>query len=77
MFQDYIATYNVDSQNNHPTGKRIKRGLYKNQDNTLINADVNGSYNIMRKYLTLQEAWDENIFSNCVEVCSTPLVKSF
>lgn len=77
MFQDYIATYDVDPEKSKPTGKRIKRGLYKNQDNTLINADVNGSYNIMRKYLTSKEAWNENIFSDCVEVCSAPLVKSF
>ncbi len=30
-------------------GKRVKRGLFKTSDNTLINADVNGSYNIMKK----------------------------
>ncbi|HCA97836.1 MAG TPA: transposase, partial [Cyanobacteria bacterium UBA9226] len=33
------------------TGKRIQRGLYKTIDGLLINADVNGSYNIMRKAL--------------------------
>ena len=31
------------------SGKRIKRGLYRSADGTLINADVNGAYNIMRK----------------------------
>jgi len=31
------------------SGKRIKRGLYKSQDGTLVNADVNGAYNILRK----------------------------
>ena len=31
------------------SGKRIKRGLYKSGRGRLINADVNGSYNIMRK----------------------------
>jgi putative transposase len=31
------------------SGKRIKRGLYKSNNGTLINADVNGSYNILRK----------------------------
>ena len=31
------------------TGKRIKRGLYKSSNGILINADVNGSYNILRK----------------------------
>lgn len=30
-------------------GKRVKRGLFKTSDNTLINADVNGAYNILRK----------------------------
>jgi putative transposase len=30
-------------------GKRVKRGLYKAADGTLVNADVNGAYNILRK----------------------------
>lgn len=30
-------------------GKRIKRGLYKTKSDKYINADINGSYNIMRK----------------------------
>ncbi len=31
------------------SGKRVKRGLYRSQDGTLVNADVNGAYNILRK----------------------------
>lgn len=31
------------------SGKRIKRGLYRAKDGTLINADINGAGNIMRK----------------------------
>jgi putative transposase len=31
------------------SGRRIKRGLYKSANGTLINADVNGSINILRK----------------------------
>lgn len=31
------------------SGKRIKRGLYRTKDNILLNADVNGAANIMRK----------------------------
>ena len=31
------------------SGKRIKRGLYRAADGTLINADCNGSSNIIRK----------------------------
>lgn len=30
-------------------GRRIRRGLFMSANKTLINADVNGSYNIMRK----------------------------
>lgn len=33
-------------------GKRIKRGLFKSQCGKLINADVNGSYNILRKVIS-------------------------
>jgi len=31
------------------SGQRIKRGLYQSKNGLLINADVNGSYNILRK----------------------------
>ena len=72
--QDYICTYGVDDDLFNPSGKRIKRGLYRSSDNTLLNADINGSLNILRKYLTKQEAWNEEIFSDCVEVGSTPSV---
>ncbi|TFG22308.1 MAG: transposase [Promethearchaeota archaeon] len=30
-------------------GKRIRRGLFRASDGTIINADVNGAYNIMKK----------------------------
>jgi len=31
------------------SGQRVKRGLYRSKDGTLINADVNGAFNILRK----------------------------
>lgn len=34
------------------SGKRIKRGLYKTKDGILINADVNGASNIIKKALS-------------------------
>ena len=43
-------------------GKRTKRGLYKSKDGRLINADINGSYNIMRKGLK-KVALDDKIVS--------------
>ena len=31
------------------SGKRVKRGMYRSSDGTLINADLNGAGNILRK----------------------------
>lgn len=31
------------------SGKRIKRGLYQSKNGKILNADVNGAYNILRK----------------------------
>lgn len=33
------------------SGKRIHRGLYQSNDGSVLNADINGSINILRKYL--------------------------
>ena len=46
--KDIIPVYGDE---NIPTflGKRIKRGLYRTKDGKLLNADVNGALNIMRK----------------------------
>lgn len=40
-----------ETENPRFSGRRIKRGLYQSGNGQLINADVNGSYNIMRKGL--------------------------
>lgn len=45
---DKIPTYNSVEKHSF-SGKRIKRGLYKSANGNLINADLNGSYNILRK----------------------------
>ena len=47
---DNIPVYG-ETENPKFSGRRIKRGLYKTSDGRLINADVNGSYNILRKGL--------------------------
>lgn len=47
---DFIPIYKSNNQTKYNfSGKRIKRGLYRSENGTLINADVNGSYNILRK----------------------------
>ena len=48
--KDVIPVYNADNpQKYHFSGKRIQRGLYKTSDGVLLNADVNGALNILRK----------------------------
>ncbi len=49
-------------------GKRIKRGLFKTSTGKVINADCNGSLNILRK------AVPNIIFDNGIEASSAPLV---
>ena len=49
--------------------------VYQTAHERLINTDVNGSYN-MKKYLENNAAWDDQKWSDCVEVCSTPRVMS-
>jgi IS605 OrfB family transposase len=43
-------------------GKRIKRGLYKSSTGKLINADINGAINIMRKYY-INQGWEFKLSS--------------
>lgn len=48
-------------------GKRIKRGLFRTASGRLVNADLNGALNILRKEIP-------NAFGYGIEVCSTPSV---
>ncbi len=47
---DPLPVWDPDNKTKHTfSGKRIKRGLYRAADGTLINADCNGSGNTIRK----------------------------
>ena len=48
---DFIPVYGQSNELFKSSGKRIKRGLFRTQNGLLINSDINGSLNIMRKYL--------------------------
>ena len=49
---DEIPIYKKDTTVNiNFSGKRVKRGLYKTSSGLSVNADINGSLNILRKYL--------------------------
>ena len=48
--RDTLPTYDPkQSDKPHFSGKREKRGLYRAADGRRIHADVNGSYNVLRK----------------------------
>ena len=48
---DVIPVWKNDGKKYTFSGKRVKRGLYKSKNGKLINADINGSYNILSKGL--------------------------
>ena len=56
---------NLEKINYHEKydGKRLKRGLFSSKTKKLINADLNGSINIMRKKLNLLEIKGLNLFN--------------
>lgn len=49
--QDEIPTYGESDKKPAFSGKRVSRGLYRAKNDFLLNADVNGSYNILVKGL--------------------------
>ena len=47
---DKLPIYNADNPQEYEfSGRRLKRGLYRSSDGRLINADLNGALNILRK----------------------------
>ena len=55
-------------------GKRVKRGLFETSDGTLINADVNGSLNIGRKYLTKLNMYTKQLHEDLIKFMVNPKV---
>ena len=49
--QDEIPTYGESDKKVTFSGRRVSRGLYRTKNGFLLNADVNGSYNILVKGL--------------------------
>ena len=46
---DDIPTYKEETEEIKFSGKRIKRGIYKSKQEKIINADLNGALNILKK----------------------------
>ena len=71
---DFIPVYGSSNKDHEFSGYRKSRGIYKIKDeSTLINADVNGSLNILRKVVP------NVIFTNGIEDCAVnpKRIKSF
>lgn len=67
---DFIPTFKSSTELNYKfSGQRVARGLYKSSSGRIINADLNGSLNILKKAVP-------NAFDKCygIEACSTPRV---
>ena len=47
--KDFIPVYGNSDEKHTFSGSRINRGLYRSADGTILNADINGAANILRK----------------------------
>jgi len=57
------------------SGKRINRELFRTKNGLIINADINGAYNILKKYMQKNATWNEQLAQTLVQVCSVPSVR--
>ena len=86
-FVDYdeIPVYGETKEKPQFSGKRISRGLYKTKQGLLLNADVNGSYNILVKGLaTIGKVVDRALVSyhtrslrNCSNLSNLNLISNY
>jgi putative transposase len=73
LSNDKIPVYKSGDNTKYKfSGYRAKRGLYKDKFHGIINADVNGALNILRKAIVnLNKSIDLSI--NTIEACSRPV----
>ena len=53
-------------------GRRVMRGLFKSKDGHKYNADINGSLNILRKYLTNQNVYSDKLHKDLIAHMTNP-----
>lgn len=60
--EDKLPVFNANSAKSYTfSGKRIKRGLYRCNDGSIGNADINGAANIIRKVFPNIKGWDKGV----------------
>ena len=57
------------------SGRRITRELFKTKSGLIVNADINGAYNILKKYMQKNATWNELLSQTLVKACSMPCVR--
>lgn len=72
----FLDKESVEHHNKYK-GKRVKRGLFKTSEGILINADVNGSLNIGRKYLTKLGLYTDELHQILVQFMVNPKLVNF
>lgn len=71
---DEVPKFNADNPQTYTfSGKRTHRGLYRTKTGQLINADANGSLNILWKHLNLSKADDYLLIGRCSGCVAQPL----
>lgn len=58
-------------------GKRVKRGLFRTSKGIFINADINGSLNIGRKYLTKLGLYTDKLNQRLIQFMVNPQLVNF
>jgi transposase, IS605 orfB family len=53
-------------------GRRIKRGLFRSKEGIKYNADINGSLNILRKYMTKTGTYTDDLHEELVRHMTNP-----
>ena len=64
----------IISKHSTYVGQRVQRGLFKTSTGVLINADINGSLNIGRKYLIKMNMYTKQLHSDLVRFMTNPKV---
>ena len=61
----FLDDEECEKQENYK-GRRIQRGLFKTAKGKVINADLNGSLNILKKGMLSLEKWNESLYQQCL-----------
>ena len=70
----FVDDEEIEKHTNY-VGKRISRNFFSTKKGILINADINGAYNILKKYMKKNATWNGIISQTLVKVCSIPSVR--